>query len=114
MRVAAGAIPQGGSLLSRGMAAVMVAQFLSAAADNALLFGAIGLLLSEIISATPGARSPWLIGLASDEIGLRVPVLVTGCLLAAAGTVLLAGRSTLVTDLGAARPTVAAPARTAQ
>ena len=60
------------------------------------------------------AVSPWLIGLASDQIGLRVPVLVTGCLLGAAGTVLLAGRSTLVTDLGAARATVAAPARNAR
>src|SRR5262249_9725793 len=57
------------------------------------------------------AASPWLIGVASDEIGLRVPVLVTGCLLGAAGAVLLAGRSTLETELGAARATVAAPAR---
>ena len=34
------------------------------------------------------AASPWLIGVASDQIGLRTPVLVTGCLLAAAGVVL--------------------------
>jgi LPLT family lysophospholipid transporter-like MFS transporter len=34
----------GGSLLSRGMLAVVVAQFLSAMADNALLFGALALL----------------------------------------------------------------------
>src|SRR5262245_41001427 len=45
------------------------------------------------------AASPWLIGEASDHIGLRIPVLVTGCLLAAAGVVLLAGRATLETDL---------------
>ena len=44
MSGAAGAIPRNASLLSRGMLAVMVAQFLSAAADNALLFGAIALL----------------------------------------------------------------------
>lgn len=48
------------------------------------------------------AASPWLIGVASDQIGLRTPVLVTGCLLAAAGVVLLAGRATLEADLGAA------------
>jgi MFS family permease len=55
------------------------------------------------------AASPWLIGVASDQVGLRMPVLVTGCLLAAAGVVLLAGRATLQTDLNAARVTVAAP-----
>jgi len=55
--------------------------------------------------------SPWLIGLASDEIGLRVPVLVTGSLLAVAGAVLLAGRSTLEADPSAASVTVAPPAR---
>lgn len=38
------ASPANGSLLSRGMIAVLLAQFLSAAADNALLFGAIALL----------------------------------------------------------------------
>ena len=48
------------------------------------------------------AASPWLIGEVSDQIGLRTPVLVTGCLLAAAGVVLLAGRATLETDLAAA------------
>jgi SPW repeat len=47
------------------------------------------------------AASPWLIGEASDQIGLRIPVLVTGCLLAVAGVVLLAGRATLETDLKA-------------
>jgi MFS transporter, Spinster family, sphingosine-1-phosphate transporter len=60
------------------------------------------------------AASPWLIGVASDQIGLRAPVLVTGCLLAAAGVVLLAGRATLETDLNASRAAGAAPARTAQ
>ena len=48
------------------------------------------------------AASPWLIGEASDQIGLRLPVLVAGCLLAGAGVVLLAGRATLETDLKAA------------
>ena len=47
------------------------------------------------------AASPWLIGEASDQIGLRIPVLVTGCLLAVAGVVLLVGRATLETDLKA-------------
>jgi MFS transporter, Spinster family, sphingosine-1-phosphate transporter len=45
------------------------------------------------------AASPWLIGLASDEVGLRAPVLATGCLLAAAGAILLAGQATLERDL---------------
>ena len=49
------------------------------------------------------AVSPWLIGAASERIGLRTPVLVTGCLLAAAGLVLLAGRASLVRDLVEAR-----------
>jgi sugar phosphate permease len=49
------------------------------------------------------AASPWLIGEVSDQIGLRAPVLVTGCLLAAAGVVLLAGRATLEADLDAAK-----------
>jgi MFS transporter, Spinster family, sphingosine-1-phosphate transporter len=46
------------------------------------------------------AASPWLIGEASDRIGLEIPVLVTGCLLAVAGIVLLWGRRTLIADLG--------------
>ena len=45
------------------------------------------------------AASPWLIGEASDRIGLEIPVLVTGCLLAVAGAVLLWGQRTLVVDL---------------
>src|SRR5262245_16438775 len=47
MSAAPDAIRQNGSLLSRGMVAVMAAQFLSAAADNALLFGAIALLKAQ-------------------------------------------------------------------
>jgi predicted MFS family arabinose efflux permease len=52
------------------------------------------------------AASPWIIGEVSDRVGLQIPVLVTGCLLAVAGVVLLWGRQTLVTDLSAtaARP----------
>src|SRR5437016_7405431 len=38
------------------------------------------------------AASPWLIGAASDVVGLAMPVLVTGCVLAVAGLVLLWGR----------------------
>ena len=44
-------------------------------------------------SATRSRRS--LIGVASDRIGLRMPVLVTGLLLVVAGLVLLAGRRAL-------------------
>ncbi len=45
------------------------------------------------------AASPWLIGEVSDRIGLEIPVLATGCLLAVAGVVLLSGQRTLVADL---------------
>jgi MFS transporter, Spinster family, sphingosine-1-phosphate transporter len=45
------------------------------------------------------AASPWLIGEASDRIGLQIPVLVSGCLLAVAGVVLLWGQRTLIVDL---------------
>jgi len=45
------------------------------------------------------AVSPWLIGAASDRIGLQIPVLVTGGLLVGAGVVLLGGRSALDEDL---------------
>ena len=48
------------------------------------------------------AASPWIIGEASDRVGLQLPVLVTGCLLSVAGVVLLWGRRTLVADLRAA------------
>ncbi len=47
------------------------------------------------------AASPWLIGVASDTVGLTVPVLVTGAMLALAGVVLLAGRRTLARDMQA-------------
>jgi len=49
------------------------------------------------------AASPWIIGEVSDRVGLQLPVLVTGCLLAVSGVVLLLGRGTLVTDLRAAQ-----------
>jgi MFS transporter, Spinster family, sphingosine-1-phosphate transporter len=45
------------------------------------------------------AASPWLIGVASDRVGLKWPVLVAGLLLAVSGLVLLAGRRALVRDL---------------
>jgi MFS family permease len=45
------------------------------------------------------AISPWLIGNASDQFGLKIPVLVTGCLLSVSGLVLLIGRRTLEHDL---------------
>jgi MFS family permease len=45
------------------------------------------------------ASSPYLIGLASDRMGLALPVLVTLTLPAAAGLVLLAGRGALARDL---------------
>jgi len=47
------------------------------------------------------ALSPWLIGVASDRIGLRLPVLVTGTLMLLAGLVLLAGRGAFARDLKA-------------
>ena len=45
------------NLLSRGMTAVLIAQFISALADNALLFAAITLLKSQ---AAPGWQTPLL------------------------------------------------------
>ena len=53
------------------------------------------------------AASPWLIGVASDAVGLTAPVLVTGCLLVVAGIVLLLDRASLVRDM---RAVGAAPA----
>jgi MFS family permease len=47
------------------------------------------------------ALSPFLIGVVSDSIGLRIPVLLTGLLLPVAGLVLLIGRRYLVADLAA-------------
>ena len=40
--------------------------------------------------------------MASDRVGLEIPVLITGCLLVLAGLVLLAGRRALIRDLEAA------------
>jgi MFS family permease len=54
------------------------------------------------IHAIGDAISPTLIGLASDRIGLLLPVLVTGLLLIVGGVVLLVGRRSLVRDLEAA------------
>jgi MFS transporter, Spinster family, sphingosine-1-phosphate transporter len=48
------------------------------------------------------AASPWLIGVASDRVGLTLPTLVCGIMLTAAGILLLAGRSALRRDLAAA------------
>jgi MFS family permease len=53
------------------------------------------------------AASPWLIGVASDAVGLRLPVLVTGSLLVLAGIVLLLDRASLVRDLRAVGLTAA-------
>ncbi len=47
------------------------------------------------------ASSPFLIGLASDAIGLRIPVLCTGLLVGFSGILLLLGRRALVRDLDA-------------
>jgi MFS transporter, Spinster family, sphingosine-1-phosphate transporter len=49
------------------------------------------------------AASPWLIGLASDRIGLTIPVLAAGCLLAVSGLVLLAARAALDADMRGVR-----------
>jgi MFS family permease len=48
------------------------------------------------------ACSPFLIGLSSDAMGLRIPVLVTGLLVAISGVLLLAGRRLFVKDLDSA------------
>ena len=47
------------------------------------------------------AVSPWIIGAVSDRVGLTIPVLANGILLAAAGVVLLVGRATLEQDMEA-------------
>ena len=47
------------------------------------------------------AASPWLIGVASDAVGLTAPVLVAGSMLALAGVVLLSGRRALERDMQA-------------
>jgi predicted MFS family arabinose efflux permease len=48
------------------------------------------------------ACSPFLIGLASDAIGLRIPVLCTGLLVGLSAILLLVGRHALARDLAAA------------
>lgn len=48
------------------------------------------------------ACSPFLIGAASDAIGLRIPVLVSGLLVALSAVLLLLGRRAFVKDLAAA------------
>jgi MFS family permease len=48
------------------------------------------------------AISPSAIGVASDYIGLQLPVLISGLMVAVGGLVLLAGRRHLVADLQAA------------
>lgn len=48
------------------------------------------------------ACSPVLIGAASDAIGLRIPVLITGLLASLAGVLLLLGRRMLISDLESA------------
>jgi MFS transporter, Spinster family, sphingosine-1-phosphate transporter len=50
------------------------------------------------------AASPWLIGVVSDALGLKTPVLVSGLLLGASGLVLLGGMRSLERDLNAGRP----------
>jgi hypothetical protein len=56
------------------------------------------------------AASPWLIGIASDAVGLTLPVLVTGALLVVAGVVLLLDRASLVRDTRAVAASGGAPA----
>jgi MFS transporter, Spinster family, sphingosine-1-phosphate transporter len=53
------------------------------------------------------AFSPFLIGAASDAIGLRIPVLATGLLVALSAALLLAGRGLLVKDLNAVDAAIA-------
>jgi sugar phosphate permease len=48
--------------------------------------------------------SPIIIGFASSAVGLRLPVLVAGALLAVSGLVLLIGRHTLPRDMAAVSP----------
>lgn len=56
-------------------------------------------LTTMLIHLLGDAVSPYLIGVVSDQIGLKIPVLVTGCLLCVSGLILLAGRKTLVDDM---------------
>ncbi|HEY5281321.1 MAG TPA: MFS transporter [Polyangia bacterium] len=63
-------------------------------------------LHTTIIHLFGDACSPFLIGLCSDAIGLRIPVLVTGLLVSLAGILLLLGRHALVRDLATANKNV--------
>ncbi len=53
-------------------------------------------LYTTAIHVLGDGPSPWLIGVASDRMGLRIPVLVTGLLVIPAGILLLTGRRTLI------------------
>jgi MFS transporter, Spinster family, sphingosine-1-phosphate transporter len=59
-------------------------------------------ITTMLIHLLGDAASPWIIGEVSDRVGLQLPVLATGGLLALAGVVLLSWRRTLVADLGRA------------
>lgn len=50
------------------------------------------------------AASPWLIGVVSDQVGLTIPVLATGCMLAISGVVLLVGSGSLAADMRRGEP----------
>jgi MFS family permease len=54
---------------------------------------------TTLIHLLGDAISPWLIGVASDRIGLKLPLLVAGGFLSLAGVVLLWGRRTLEREL---------------
>jgi MFS family permease len=78
---------------------------LNAAMANVLPAGLRGrgfALYTMSIHLLGDAASPPLIGVTSDHIGLKWPVLFTGLLLPIAGLVLLAGRRSLARDLEAA------------
>lgn len=81
--------------------------FLNTGPLNAAMVNALPVRLREhaygvntfAIHALGDVFSPVLIGLASDRIGLRIPVLITALLLPSAGLVLLLGRGALQEDL---------------
>lgn len=58
------------------------------------------------IHALGDVLSPLIIGVASDRIGLRLPVLVTVLLLSLAGLILLSGQKSLAADLDQAKAIV--------
>ena len=79
---------------------------LNAAIANVLPAGlrARGFAITTMVMHLLGdALSPWLIGVASDRVGLTVPTVCTGVLLALSGVVLLTGRGALERDLSRAR-----------